>query len=164
MNDSIKSTRVQIGELERVIENKKNCLKNKENYIKILKSEIEAKPNLPIAEPQEYEKQAESIEKINVDKIMREKYEIYDIPYFKLDKKGNYVFGTKKISTKILNNALVVRVGGGYVGIDEYFEKHAEIERIRVEKMMEKEDIDDYKDSKLFQELYMKPRSYLKGL
>ena len=33
---------------------------------------------------------------------------------------GNYIFGTKKIFTKIMNNKLVVRVGGGYMSMDEF--------------------------------------------
>ena len=31
---------------------------------------------------------------------------------------GQYCFGTKKISCKILNNQLIVRVGGGYCHIE----------------------------------------------
>lgn len=33
---------------------------------------------------------------------------------------GFYMFGTKKIYSKIMNNKLVVRVGGGFMGIDEF--------------------------------------------
>ena len=35
---------------------------------------------------------------------------------------GNYIFGTKKIFAKILNGKLVIRVGGGFMSIDEFFE------------------------------------------
>jgi hypothetical protein len=31
-----------------------------------------------------------------------------------------YNFGTKKISAKIINGRLVIRVGGGYMGIEEF--------------------------------------------
>lgn len=33
---------------------------------------------------------------------------------------GYYMFGTKKIYCKIINGKLVVRVGGGYMGIEEF--------------------------------------------
>jgi TfoX/Sxy family transcriptional regulator of competence genes len=33
---------------------------------------------------------------------------------------GYYLFGTKKIYAKILNGRLVIRVGGGYMVIDEF--------------------------------------------
>jgi hypothetical protein len=33
---------------------------------------------------------------------------------------GYYLFGTKKIYAKIINGKLVIRVGGGYMGIDEF--------------------------------------------
>lgn len=37
--------------------------------------------------------------------------------------KGFYMFGEKKIYAKIINGQLVIRVGGGYMGIDEFM-KH----------------------------------------
>lgn len=33
---------------------------------------------------------------------------------------SQYMFGTKKISAKIINGRLVIRVGGGYMGIEEF--------------------------------------------
>ena len=33
---------------------------------------------------------------------------------------GYYMFGTKKIYAKIINGKLVIRVGGGYMSIDEF--------------------------------------------
>ena len=33
---------------------------------------------------------------------------------------GYYMFGSKKIYAKIMNGNLVVRVGGGYMSIDEF--------------------------------------------
>mmetsp|Transcript_1476 Transcript_1476/g.992 ORF Transcript_1476/g.992 Transcript_1476/m.992 type:complete len:92 (+) Transcript_1476:425-700(+) len=33
---------------------------------------------------------------------------------------GYYMFGTKKIFCKIINGKLVVRVGGGFMGIEEF--------------------------------------------
>ena len=33
---------------------------------------------------------------------------------------NQYTFGTKKIFAKIINGKLVIRVGGGYMGIEEF--------------------------------------------
>ena len=38
---------------------------------------------------------------------------------------GYYLFGTKKIYAKILNGRLVIRVGGGYMVIDEFIQTYA---------------------------------------
>jgi len=35
---------------------------------------------------------------------------------------GKYVFGTKSILAKVVNGKLLVRVGGGYLGVDEFIE------------------------------------------
>ena len=41
---------------------------------------------------------------------------------------GYYLFGTRKIYAKIMNGRLVIRVGGGYMVIDEFIETYAEVE------------------------------------
>ena len=33
---------------------------------------------------------------------------------------GKYMFGTKNIMAKVINDKLVIRVGGGYMGADEF--------------------------------------------
>ena len=33
---------------------------------------------------------------------------------------GQYTFGTKKLAVKILNGKIVIRVGGGYLRIEEF--------------------------------------------
>ena len=44
-----------------------------------------------------------------------------DLKVVRLDT-GKYMFGTKKILAKIINNKLVIRVGGGYTSVDEFIE------------------------------------------
>ena len=39
---------------------------------------------------------------------------------------GYYLFGTRKIYAKIMNGRLVIRVGGGYMVIDEFIATYAE--------------------------------------
>ena len=41
---------------------------------------------------------------------------------------GYYLFGTRKIYAKVMNGRLVIRVGGGYMVIDEFIETYAEAE------------------------------------
>ena len=42
-----------------------------------------------------------------------------EIPIQRLSE-GNYMFGSKKIFAKIMNDKLVIRVGGGFMLIDEF--------------------------------------------
>ncbi len=39
---------------------------------------------------------------------------------------GYYLFGTKKIFAKIMNEKLVIRVGGGYNNIQEFISSYAD--------------------------------------
>ena len=48
---------------------------------------------------------------------------------------GQYWFGTKKIYAKILNGKLVIRVGGGYMVIEEFVASYAENELKRINHM-----------------------------
>jgi hypothetical protein len=41
---------------------------------------------------------------------------------------GYYLFGTRKIFAKIMNGKLVIRVGGGYMIIEEFISTYADIE------------------------------------
>jgi len=39
---------------------------------------------------------------------------------------GFYMFGTRKIFAKIINGKLVIWVGGGYMGIDEFMKHYGQ--------------------------------------
>jgi hypothetical protein len=41
---------------------------------------------------------------------------------FVRESSGVYLFGTKKVFIKVYNNRIMVRVGGGYLSIDEFLE------------------------------------------
>ena len=47
---------------------------------------------------------------------------------------GHYMFGTKKIFAKILNDRLVIRVGGGFMMIDEFLSIYTAQELAKIEK------------------------------
>lgn len=53
---------------------------------------------------------------------------------------GYYIFGTRKIYAKILNGKLVIRVGGGYMVIEEFISTYAEQELNKMNKIQERED------------------------
>ncbi len=41
---------------------------------------------------------------------------------------GNYLFGTKKIYAKVVNGVLLIRVGGGFMDIDNFYSNYGEQE------------------------------------
>lgn len=54
--------------------------------------------------------------------------------YFNIERtdKGKYIFGTKKIIAKIVNDKLMIRVGGGYMKIHEFLQQYGEMELMKV--------------------------------
>lgn len=50
---------------------------------------------------------------------------------------SNYMFGTKKILAKIINDRLVIRVGGGYMNAEEFIEQYGKIEMMKMLKLEE---------------------------
>ena len=52
---------------------------------------------------------------------------------------GFYLFGTKKIYAKILNGKLVIRVGGGFMIIEEFIATYADAEMIKLSKLSEEQ-------------------------
>ena len=56
------------------------------------------------------------------------------------------MFGTRKIYAKIMNGKLVVRVGGGYMVIDEFIATYSDPEIIKLEKLCEREGVSSYYD------------------
>jgi hypothetical protein len=56
---------------------------------------------------------------------------------FKRTDKGKYVFGTKTILAKVVNGRLLIRVGGGYMGVQDFINTHGPLE---MEKMNKKSD------------------------
>jgi Growth-Arrest-Specific Protein 2 Domain len=52
---------------------------------------------------------------------------------------GYYIFGTRKIYAKILNGKLVIRVGGGFMIIEEFINNYAEQELNKINKLNEQQ-------------------------
>jgi hypothetical protein len=56
-----------------------------------------------------------------------------DVPIQRLGD-GNYMFGSRKIFAKIMNDKLVIRVGGGFMLIDEFLNTYGkqELDKINI--------------------------------
>lgn len=48
---------------------------------------------------------------------------------------GYYLFGSKKIFAKIMNGKLVIRVGGGFMVIEEFIATYADAEMTKIRNM-----------------------------
>ena len=59
---------------------------------------------------------------------------------------GFYLFGTRKIFAKIMNGKLVVRVGGGYMVIEEFIATYTESEINKLNKICQREGVDSFYD------------------
>ena len=57
------------------------------------------------------------------------------------------MFGSKKIYAKIMNGKLVIRVGGGYMSIDEFMKHYGLQEMQRQQRMMLEEEYEDEFDA-----------------
>lgn len=57
---------------------------------------------------------------------------------------GFYLFGLKKIFAKIMNGKLVIRVGGGYMIIEEFIQNYADQELLKLEKLAEREGVSSF--------------------
>jgi len=51
---------------------------------------------------------------------------------------NNYIFGTKKIYAKVVNGVLLIRVGGGFMDIDNFYENYGEMELVRQHRQEDK--------------------------
>ena len=47
---------------------------------------------------------------------------------------GKYMFGTKKITAVGKNDKLLIQVGGGFMSVDEYIQRHGEVEQAKVQR------------------------------
>ena len=64
-----------------------------------------------------------------VDRLLGEWINLHGCP-IQIKRLGNgyYMFGTRKIFAKIINGKLVIRVGGGYMGITEFMKHYGQQE------------------------------------
>lgn len=53
---------------------------------------------------------------------------------FLRESSGIYEFGTKRVEVRVAQNKITVRVGGGYMGIDEFLDQYTTIELEKLER------------------------------
>ena len=66
---------------------------------------------------------------------------------------GFYLFGTKKIYAKIMNGKLVIRVGGGYMALEEFIKTYADSEMKKIAKLTDEQLANLAGDSKPMQDI-----------
>ena len=144
--NEINELRVLIIEEEHHNDIKRNLLRNRDEYIERLKIALKELNKKPVKKIEYIVVQGDDVDALLAD-AMR-KYGV-SIPLTRLGG-GFYLFGTRKIYAKIMNGKLVVRVGGGYMVIDEFLATYSDMELIRINKMLEKEDVDAYEELKVY--------------
>ena len=131
----IKELEKTLSERDAEVERLRALAAEKEDYIKELErqlAEMRAKP--PTPEPIVEEKIEPLIEiQDDVDAMLAQYISGCPVPIKRLGG-GYYMFGTKKIYAKIMNGKLVIRVGGGYMNIEEFIKTYADQELIKVNK------------------------------
>lgn len=103
-----------------------------DNKLDLVRTKIEKSLKIATVRPRKYRPTKGD----NVDEMLANVLSIKncEIPISRVSE-GWYMFGSKKIYTKIMNNKLVCRVGGGYMNMDEFISTYAESERLKLERM-----------------------------
>jgi hypothetical protein len=113
----------------KMIENLKEELKNK-NFT------TEEVPPLPATEEIVYRADSDDMIDQEIAKYMNK----YKCPImFRKIGEGMYMFGTKKVFAKIMNDRLVIRVGGGYMMIDQFLSTYTEPELKKLNELKNRE-------------------------
>jgi hypothetical protein len=145
----INEVRILIIEEEHHNDIKRNLLRNRDEYIERLKIAIGDASKKPVLPKPKIQFAATPGD--DVDALLAGAINAYgcDIPLTRLGG-GFYLFGTKKIFAKIMNGKLVVRVGGGYMNIDEFLRTYSDMELIRINKMLANEGVEAYEELKVY--------------
>ena len=98
----------------------------------MVRSKIEQTMKVTIVRPRKYR----AMKGDSVDEMLANVLNIKncEIPISRIGD-GWYMFGSKKIYAKIMNNKLVCRVGGGFSNMEEFIKDYAESERLKLERM-----------------------------
>ena len=137
------------------MEQLEEILKDRDNIIEELQRQLETpEPVLP-PKPKELKKQwYKPIKGDLVDELMAKYLNDMNCPLpVKRIGDGYYMFGTKKIFAKIMQGKLVIRVGGGYMSVEEFIRTYADFEVQKVQQLVERGlfNLDEYDNTELFQ-------------
>jgi len=125
VKETIEKRQTQIKELEAERE-------EFDSRIDIVRTNIEKVLKVTTVRPRKYR----ALKGDSVDEMLANvlTYKNCEIPISRIGD-GWYMFGSKKIYAKIMNNKLVCRVGGGYSNMEEFISTYAESERLKLERM-----------------------------
>ena len=144
LEDEIGTADKKVNELRDLLEQKNSeiselnsILKERESRINQLKKELGFKTKAKF----------KVMKGDTVDEMLAEYLNIANcrVPVRRLGN-GFYLFGTKKIYAKIMNGKLVVRVGGGYMIIDEFVATYEEPELNKLYKICEREGVESIQE------------------
>jgi len=136
--ETVKALEEQLKGLDEECERVKAMIVERDQQILDLEEQIAALNAAPIAKatpPVEAQVEENYIADQNdeVDQLLAKFLNVNNCPVpIKRLGGGYYLFGTKKIYAKILNGRLVIRVGGGYMVIDEFIQSYAQQELIKI--------------------------------
>ena len=147
-DEEIESLKAEIEELDRGIQRLENDISAKESEInelgEILRDRNERLSELT-GEQVEPEIKYRAAKGDEVDALLAQYINFANCPVpIKRLGNGFYLFGMKKIYAKILNGKLVIRVGGGYMIIEEFIQTYADQELHKLEKLAEREGVESF--------------------
>ena len=129
MEEKVSELEALVAKRDEEITEMEGYLADKERIISQLEQSLKALDNKPV--------QPKPLPKGDLLDEMIGQY-IYQancpVPIKKLGN-GYYIFGTRKIYAKILNGKLVIRVGGGFMIIEEFINTYAEQELNKINKI-----------------------------
>jgi hypothetical protein len=127
LNGLIDERNLRIDDLKAQIKDKDKKIKELEMKCKGVKKPIKFKP----------------IKGDEIDQMLADFLASFDcsVPIKKIGD-GYYMFGTRKIYAKIMNGKLVIRVGGGYMIIEEFIATYADQELAKMQMLADRGDLD----------------------
>ena len=130
--DELEQPGDEIETIEMLIEEKDNIIRELESQIRnrSKRSKATIKETVRVVTSTQFSPDSRD----NVDLMLSEYLNMVDcpVPIQKLND-GYYMFGTKKIYAKVLNGNLMIRVGGGYMSIEEFIEAYGQSELEKIE-------------------------------
>ena len=96
----------------------------------------------PKADPFQKDFNYKAVDDDMIDKMLENfvKEHRVKVPINRIDQ-SKYLFGTKLINAQIINGVLMVRVGGGFMNMEEFVDKHSEKEIYKLKTQMAREKI-----------------------
>jgi HK97 family phage major capsid protein len=130
LEDTLKEKDEEVDQLEQILKDKDDMIAELERQLEELEKAKQKPEPKPKAEPKPkpaVDANYRAKKGDMVDELLAKYLEGINcrVPFKRLGD-GYYLFGTRKIYCKILNGKLVVRVGGGYMIIEEFIQTYSD--------------------------------------